>query len=40
MKKMGKDLDGWVKELTSLLTEVESTYGRRSFRSSYLPESR
>jgi hypothetical protein len=38
MKKMGKDLDGWVKELTSLLTEVESTYGRRSFRGSYLPE--
>ncbi|NJC28070.1 hypothetical protein [Neolewinella antarctica] len=40
MKKMGKDLDGWMQELTSLLTEVEVTYGRTSAAASYWPEAK
>jgi hypothetical protein len=37
-QKIGKDLDAWMKELTGLLTEVETTYGRTSAAASYWPE--
>lgn len=36
--KMGTDRDGWLKEATGLLKDVEATYGRNSIRASYLPE--
>jgi hypothetical protein len=37
MKKLGNNLDGWVKELNALLTEGDATYGRTSVAASYWP---
>ncbi len=37
-KSLGTELDGWVTEMKRLLKEVEVTYGRKSERASYWPD--